>query len=172
MFKLKVVENNKRIKERLNLVESTEYKYVLTNDQSKTEDDKLNIVFSERQITELSELLDWIVKGETVYITGYNEYGTKRVDSDNFLYFIVEDQELYGVLHKTKLLIKLKLYELDKLLKEKPFIRVSKYAIVNIGKIEYIKPALNSKLDLLMKNNDHIEVNRSYLKTFKEMLEI
>jgi DNA-binding LytR/AlgR family response regulator len=66
----------------------------------------------------------------------------------------------------------MKMYELEELLKEKHFIRVSKYTLVNINKIEYIKPALNSKLILLMKNKDQVEVNRHYYKTFKKTLNI
>ena len=90
----------------------------------------------------------------------------------NFHYFIVEGDDLYGVLHNTKVIIRMKLYEMEEFLQDKNFIRVSKYALVNVGKIEYIKPALNSKLDLLMMNGDHIEVNRGYYKSFKEALKI
>jgi len=56
-------------------------------------------------------------------------------------------------------------------LSNKGFIRTSKYAIVNIREIEYIKPALNSKLDLLMSNNEIVEVNRAYLKDFKKAIQ-
>ncbi len=66
----------------------------------------------------------------------------------------------------------MKLYEIEEILSSKNFIRVSKYCLVNLGKIDYIKTALNSKLDLQMKNGDHVEVNRSYLKEFKKALKI
>lgn len=173
MFKLKVSETeHKAIKERLGLVETLVYDYVLTDSKEQCEDDKINIVFNHAEIPKVLKMLDIIVKGEDKHITGFNEFGQKTVESRNFYYFIVEGDEVYGVLSKTRLIIKLKLYEIEDLLTEKDFIRVSKYCLVNVGKIEYIRPAMNSKLDLLMKNGEHVEVNRGYYKSFKKALEI
>ena len=173
MFKLKVSKSeHKIIKERLNLVETTKYDYILTDDKDLVEDDKVNIVFSSAEIIRVTKLLDLIVRGEELHITGSNEFGQKSIESRNFYYFIVEEDAVFGVLSNTRLLIKTKLYEIEKLLEHKDFIRITKYCLVNIGKIDYIKPALNSKLDLLLKNTEHLEVNRGYLKDFKKALEI
>lgn len=173
MFRLKVKEEeHKKIKDRLNLVETPNYDYVLTDDKNLSESDKLNIVFNQADIPKVSKLLDLIVRGEDTYLVGSNEFGQKRVEARNFHYFIVEEEDVYGVLSNTRLLIRLKLYEVEELLRSKDFIRVSKYCLVNIGKIAYIKPELNSKLNLLMKNNDHVEVNRGYYKEFKKALKI
>jgi len=173
MFKLKLSHSeHKIVKERLEIVETPKYDYVVTDDRNLVEDDKLNIVFNKAEISKVSRLLDLIVKGEELYISGHNEFGQKSVECRNFSYFIVEDDEVLGVLNDTRLLIKMKLYEIEELLVHKDFVRVSKYCLVNIAKIDYIKAALNSKLDLLMKNGDHCEVNRSYLKEFKNSLKI
>lgn len=173
MFRLKVKEEeHKKIKDRLDLFETPIYTYVLTDNKDLTESDKINIVFNQTDIPKISKLLDLIVRGEETYLVGSNEFGQKHVECQNFHYFIVEGDEVYGVLTKNRLLIKLKLYEIDELLKSKEFIRVSKYCLVNIGKIAYIKPELNSKLSLLMKNDDRVEVNRGYYKEFKNSLKI
>ena len=173
MFKLKVnEEKHNSIKERLELVETKHYDYVLTNDKQEIEEGKINIVFNEVDIPKVNRMLDWIVKGEDVHITGSNQYGQKMVEARNFYYFIVEGDTLYGVLHNTRLIVRMKLYEIEEILLHKDFIRISKYSIVNIGKIDYIKTALNSKLNLLMKNKDHLEVNRGYLKEFKAALQL
>ena len=98
---------------------------------------------------------------------------TKRLKfQDYWIWFLVEEYVVFGLLHNTRLIIRMKLYEIEELLAHKDFIRVSKFCLVNIGKIDYIKPALNSKLDLLMSNGDHLEVNRAYLRDFKEALKI
>ena len=173
MFKLKVnEEKQKQISSRLDLVETSNYQYVLTNNKSEVEEDKINIVFNEADIPKVNNLLDWIVKGEEIMITGSNQFGQKSIESRNFHYFIVEGETVYGVLQNTRLIVRMKLYEIEELLMAKDFIRVSKYCLVNIGKIDYIKPALNSKLDLLMKNKEHLEVNRAYLKEFKAALKL
>ena len=125
MFKLKVSEKeHKVIKERLDLVETVVYDYVLTDDKEKCEDDKLNIVFNKADIPRLIRTLDLIVKGEDKNIVGFNEFGQKSVESRNFHYFIVDGDAVYGVLSKTKLIIKLKLYEIEEYLQGKDFIGV------------------------------------------------
>lgn len=173
MFKLKVdKDEHKIIKARLDLVETIVYDYVLTNDKEQVEEDKINIVFNKANISKVTNLLDWIVKGEDLFVIGSNEFGQKNVEVRNFYYFIVEEEEVYGVLSNTRLLVRMKLYEIEELLLNKDYIRVSKYCLVNIGKIDYIRPALNSKLDLLMKNKEHIEVNRAYLKEFRKALKL
>ena len=172
MFKLKTEESkHKRIKERLSLIEKTSYDYVLTDDKELIENDKVNIVFNEAELERVNNLINWIVKGEEIFISGYNQYGEKRVECRYIHYFEIEGEDLYGVLSNTRIRVPLKLYEVEELLKSKGFIRISKYAIVNVAKIDYIKPALNSKLNLMMINGETITVNRSYLKAFKSYLE-
>ena len=52
MFRLKVKEEeHKRIKDRLNLVETPKYEYVLTDDKDLSENDKINIVFNTQYCT-------------------------------------------------------------------------------------------------------------------------
>lgn len=173
MFKLKVSKaDHDTTLQRLKLVETPRYSYVITDDKELVEDDKLNIVFQHADILKVSNVLDLIVKGEAVHIVGYNEFGQKTIECRNIHYFIVELDDVYAALHNTRLIVKMKLYELEDLLSDKDFIRVSKYCLVNIGKIEYIRSALNSKLNLLMKNGDNCEVNRSYLKDFKSALKL
>lgn len=173
MFKLIVKKDeHKIVKERLKLYETTKYNYVVTDDKDSIEEDKINIVFNYAEITRVNKLLDMIVKGEEVYIAGYNQFGQKSVECRSILYFIVEEDTVYAVLYDTKMIVKLKLYEIEELLLDKDFVRISKYCLINIGKVDYVKVALNSKLDLQMKNGDHCEVNRSYLKKFKNALKV
>ena len=173
MFKLKISKGeHKLVKERLNMIETPKYDYVVTDDKELVEEDKLNIVFNHSDIPRVSKMMDLIALGEELYLTGSNEFGQKNVESRNFNYFVVDGDDVYGVLGSIRLLIRMKLYEIEEMLVNKNFIRVSKYCLINIGKIDYIRTALNSKLDLQMKNGDHVEVNRSYLKEFKKALKI
>jgi DNA-binding LytR/AlgR family response regulator len=173
VFKLKITKGDSdEIRRRLHLVETPRYDYVLTDNKDDVEVGKINIVFPLSEVDKVSGLLDLIVKGEEVYINGYNKYGQKLMESSEIQYFIVEDEEVFAVLSNTRLIVKMKLYEIEELLKMKNFIRVSKYCLVNIRKIEYIRTLLNSKLELKMMNDDLCEVNRRYLKGFKSSLNL
>lgn len=173
MFKLKVPKKQREtIRDKLKIANPIEYEYVLTTDKDLIEEDKINIVFDEEHVDKIVKILDLLAKGEDVFITGYNELGQKNIESRYVHYFTIEDDDVIAVLNKYRFIIKMKLYEVEALLKDKHFIRVSKYALVNINRIDYIKPAMNSKLILLMKNGDEVEVNRHYYKTFKETLNL
>ncbi len=173
MFKLKVPKHDRqRVKDKLNIVDSKEYEYVVTTDETMVEKDKINIVFPEEESEKVGRILDAIVKGEDIFITGENAHGIKHLESRKIHYFMVVDDEVRAFLSNASFIVKYKLYELEELLVDKYFIRVSKYALVNINKIDYIKPAFNSKLVLQMRNHEEVEVNRRYYKAFKKTLKL
>jgi len=61
-----------------------------------------------------------------------------------------------------------KIYEVEGMYLNQGFIRISKSIVINKKMISKIKPMLNSKYQLLMKNNTTIYVSRNYLQNFKE----
>lgn len=173
MFKIKAPKSQKlRLQELLNIADSQNYQYVLTMDKSLTEPHKINILFNEKDVKDIKEMISLILKTEDISIQVYDEFGQKQLPSSLVDYFIVEEDDLVVFSKTDKYFIKMKLYEIEELVQNKTFIRVSKYAIVNINQIEYIKPAMNSKLTLLMKNGHSLEVNRSYYKNFKKTLNL
>lgn len=173
MFKVKAPKSKKlKLQELLNITDSQNYQYVLTMDKSLSEPHKINILFSEKDINEVKKLIGLMLKTEDVSFQVYDEYGQKQLTSSLIDYFIVEEDDLIVFSGTSKYYIKMKLYEIEEMVQEINFIRVSKYAVVNINQIEYIKPAMNSKLTLLMKNGHSLEVNRRYYKNFKKTLNI
>jgi DNA-binding LytR/AlgR family response regulator len=173
MFKLKAPKSQKaRLQDILNVTDSPNYKYVLTTDKSLSEPSKINIIFNEKDTDKVIEIIDALIKKEDIMVQVFNHSGQKQVSASGIEYFIVENDEINAFVGQDKFAIKMKLYEIEELLSDKPFIRVSKFAMVNINQIDYIKPAINSKLLLLMKNGDELEVNRRYYKSFKKTLNI
>ncbi len=66
--------------------------------------------------------------------------------------------------------IKERLYEIAGMYEDKGFIRINKSQIVNKAMIQEIRPQINSKFTLVMKNKAKIDVTRSYLLQFKEAI--
>lgn len=62
----------------------------------------------------------------------------------------------------------LRLYQLDQILPEKDFIRISNSVIIQRNSIKRIKPALSCKFYLTLKTNDTVDVTRTYYYKFKE----
>ncbi|MDD3382750.1 MAG: LytTR family DNA-binding domain-containing protein [Bacilli bacterium] len=174
MFKYKS-RNQKEKQEmmnRLKLVEKNEYQYVITTDASLVEKDKINIVFSNKDLPIIEDLVYKIKMGENYYINLVNESGIKKTSVRDIEYFESLENEVFAYVGKEKFTVMDKLYVIEKELMDKHFIRTSKSFIVNILKISRIRPMLNYKLELVMMNGDRIDVNRTYMQNFKKALKI
>lgn len=100
---------------------------------------------------------------------------------DNELYFINSSEILYfdSVDNRTFLYttddvmeINQRLYELENILSDKDFVRISKSQIVNINKIQSLKPELNRTILATMCNNEQLSISRKYVKTIRNILSI
>jgi len=83
----------------------------------------------------------------------------ESVDDRTFIYL---SDDCYETSHK--------LYELEEILNERRFIRISKSVIVNLLKIECVKPALNGRYLCHLKNGEDVIISRKYVPEFKEKL--
>jgi DNA-binding LytR/AlgR family response regulator len=170
MFKVK--SKTKNLQSQLNLPDVTRYEVVITDDKSLMEDDKVNLVFPLSMIHEAEILLPILVMKEPVYFSASNERGTTRVEAAD-IYFI----ESFGDdihIHTANATFRTseRLYQIEEDLKHKDFVRISKSVIVSIAKIKYINPALNAKLKLELLNGQELEVNRTYVSSFRTALSI
>ena len=97
-------------------------------------------------------------KGKEIYqISLKDAYYIESVEEKTFVYL---EKEVYES--------NLKLYELEEQLKNTSYIRVSKSIILNIEKLQSVKPLINGKLEANLKNNEKILINRHYVPGFKK----
>ncbi|MEE1102479.1 MAG: LytTR family DNA-binding domain-containing protein [Agathobacter sp.] len=61
-----------------------------------------------------------------------------------------------------------RIYELDSLLPDNSFLRISNSVIINRTYIKRVTPALSQKFYLTLKNGDSVDVTRTYYYKFKE----
>ncbi len=90
-----------------------------------------------------------LLKPDTVYYL-------ESVDDRTFVY---TEKEVYTS--------QMKLYELEEVLKQSCFVRISKSCILNINYLESVRSLLNGKMEALLSNGEHIIVNRHYVPEFK-----
>ena len=83
----------------------------------------------------------------------------ESVDKRGFLYAAAESYET-----------RVRLYELEDMLKEKTFLRISKSMIVNLMKITSVRPALNGRFSAILKNGEEILISRKYVPALKRVL--
>ena len=88
------------------------------------------------------------------------------------LYFESVDNRTYLYTEDEVMEIKKRLYELEFLLSDKDFIRISKSQIVNINKIKSLKPELNRTILATMCNGEQLSISRKYVQSIRKMLSI
>ena len=168
MFKVKLEKLQSRILKTVH--DDTKYTYVISDNIINFEEGKINIIFSEDNIEEVETMVKNIVLSEGIYITCENIKGIKKVNIKDIEYIESYDNDVYAIVGIERYTIDEKLYTLEEKLDSYDFIRISKSILVNIARIDYIKPMFNCKLKLILTNNDIIEVNRTYIKSFKERI--
>lgn len=83
----------------------------------------------------------------------------ESVDNRTFLYTA---DEVYRVRER--------LYELENMLLDASFLRISKGVVVNLLKIVSIKPALNGRFAAVLINNEEVIISRKYVPDLKKKI--
>lgn len=135
------------------------------------------IVFSLEDLEDLNLLFDTLAgrrEGIPQLIGGWREKKEtyELISHERILYFEAMGNSVYIVTPDQRLSVKFKLYELECSLRSKGFIRISKSILVNISNVKEIIPWFNSRYILRLKNNNELEVSRTYVKNFKTFMEL
>ena len=104
-----------------------------------------------------------VFKDSNMYILSLDEIETIYA-SNNKVYVRAKNNTLY--------LIKQKLYELEELLKNTSFVRISNSEIVNFNEVEKLNLKITGTILLVFKSENKTYVSRRYIKLVKEYLKI
>lgn len=94
------------------------------------------------------------------------------INSFDVLYFESVDNRTFLYTEDDVFEIKQRLYELEVVLSDKDFIRISKSQIVNINKIKSLKPELNRTILVTMCNGEQLYISRKYVQTIRNLLSV
>lgn len=94
------------------------------------------------------------------------------VEVGDVLYFETVDNRVFLYTEENVMEIKQRLYELESILPDKDFVRISKSQIVNINRIKTLKPEINRTILATMCNGEQLYISRKYVKEFRSVLAI
>ena len=100
--------------------------------------------------------LTGICEGQQHEIPIADVYYVETVDNSVFIY---GQNKVYET--------KQKLYELEGMLREKYFLKVSKSLVLNLMKIKAIKPALNGRYSAILHSGEEVIISRKYVAQLK-----
>ena len=122
------------------------------------------------EITEEIKEIVTFVKTRQGRLTGILEDRQFEVPVPEVCYIEAVDNKVFLYTVKQVYETRQKLYELEELLKEKYFLRVSKSLLLNLMKVRSIKPALNGRFTAVLQSGEEIIISRKYVPELKAAL--
>lgn len=149
-----------------------QFNLTITTDPNEVPEHKIGLMLDDENKEMIHALVERLMSSsyQILFPTpdGYIQIHLKHVT-----YIEAFGDEIYMHFEKDQSqLIRQPLYQLEEKLKPFHFIRIGKSYVVNITKIRYIRTSFNAKLDLELIDGTHLEVSRSFVKTFKHALGI
>ncbi len=109
-----------------------------------------------------------LLQEDTKAVTVRQENSTRRIRSDEILYFESVDDKTFVYDSSEVYSCDMKLYELEKMFCEHSFVRISKSCILNIDHLDSVRVLMNGKMEVTLQNGEKLVVNRHYVPSFKK----
>ena len=122
------------------------------------------------EITEEIKEIVTFVKTRQGRLTGIQEERQFEVPVPDVCYIEAVDNKVFLYTQKQVYETRQKLYELEEMLREKYFLRVSKSLLLNLMKVRSIKPALNGRFMAVLHSGEEIIISRKYVPELKKAL--
>ncbi|MBQ5764493.1 MAG: LytTR family transcriptional regulator [Ruminococcus sp.] len=110
------------------------------------------------------------VKSRQGQLTGTADDRMYEIAVSDIFYIESVDNKTFIYCKSREYETKQKLYELEEILREKHFLRVSKSVLLNLMKVSSIKPALNSRFTAVLFSGEQVIISRKYVPELKKAL--
>lgn len=122
------------------------------------------------KIDERIDEITRFIKSRQGNLEGYTEGDMYSIPIADVYYIESVDDRTFLYLEKDTYESKKRLYELEKVTDSFHFIRISKSVVVNLMKVDSIKPALNGRFLCKLKNGEEVIISRKYVQGLKDKL--
>ena len=99
-----------------------------------------------------------------------NKGSITKVSLENILYFESGEKKVFAALKSGKYEIKQRLFELEEMLSEKDFFRISRSTLINMKRTVGYKNGFNRTLLAVLSTKEELHVSRMYGESFKKRL--
>ena len=143
--------------------------YSLNLFKAPEEKERIDIYY--HQMTPVLEKVIAVVKNEKPVLQGYYMDEKELLDLEEIYYFDTVDRRLFAYTKDKTYQLSATIAALEKQLGAFGFVRINKANLVNIYKIRKIRPEANMRITALLKNDEKLQINRSYKRSFEEYLQ-
>ena len=103
-------------------------------------------------------------------ITCRKDDRTYQVRLDDILYIETVDEHLFIYCESDVYENRMRLYEAEEICRDTLFFKASKSMLINIKKIENMKPSLSGRFEITMINGEKLLVSRKYVSDLKKKM--
>lgn len=132
----------------------------------------LEITIKCRKVTDRIHRLKSHIELFDTQIQGKYQGDTCLVNIWEILYFEAVDDRTFLYTKDAVMETTHRLYELEQILSEQDFIRISKSQIMNVNHVKLLHPELNRTILATMCNGERLSVSRRYVPELKKLLSI
>ena len=110
------------------------------------------------------------IKLKQGFVEAFKEEKQYRIALSDIFYVEAVDDRCFIYLEKDCYESRKRLYEFESILQSQDYLRISKSVVVNLIKIEQIRPALNGRFLCHLVNGEDVIVSRKYVSDMKAKL--
>jgi len=126
------------------------------------------LIYAHRR-TRLTDEIEKLVADGSKEIIGYIEREAYKLSFAEITCFVVEDNNVYALTDKGKLRLRLRLYQIEKII-DGSFIKINQSCIANIKEMKKFNATISGTLTVTYKNGYSEDVSRRNIKKVKERL--
>ena len=143
---------------------------ILKLEKSETQND-IEIIIKYPQENKTVKRLVTLFNSVDMQINCHSDDELVIVNASDVWYIESIDKKTIIFCEKGNYLVKDKLYQIYEKLKSVGFVRISKYCILNINKLEKVKTLENSHIEAILSNGSKLYITRKYLPDIKQALQ-
>jgi DNA-binding LytR/AlgR family response regulator len=143
---------------------------ILKFEQNLTQKD-IEVIIKYPEKNKTVERLVSLIKSVDTQMECHSDNTVKMVYISDIYYIESIDKKTVVFCEKENYQVKSRLYQVYDKLNDNGFVQISKYCILNINKLEKIKPLANSHLEAILTNGIRLYVTRKYLDGIQRLLQ-
>jgi DNA-binding LytR/AlgR family response regulator len=103
-------------------------------------------------------------------LVGHIDQRKYQIPLNQIFYFDTADEKTFAYTKDKVYDINYRLYQLEDMFDESPFLRVNKNTILNIKKVKSFKSTINGRMEAKLINEERIKISRRYVPNLKKRL--
>ena len=146
-------------------------KIIFQDPTNENEEDSITIIVSVKEMSDkITRVLDALKGSDTLTVRVGKDKAILPVDE--IFYCESVDRKIFVYDAKQVYETDLKLYELEEILGDSSFMRITQSTIVNLSKIRLISPGSNARLTAILDNDEKLVISRKYVAEMRKRFEL